>query len=142
MDKYRVYSKYGLMAEEWIENGRWIFKEFAFISQGKLKPMPDPEIVRPGVYETLMKYELRRVRYTGFLDINGADPSRELYQDDLLIDQMGIVYRIFWRDKAGMWSVTDDSEGMIGELWKMLKEMDVKWCGDIHKNHEMWEGQK
>lgn len=87
------------------------------------------------------------IRPTGFHDINGADPSRKLWEGDVLEWKLyGETYYgvIVWRSEYGWWSVADE-KGNHRYLYKHARHFKAKYAGNIWEHGHLipwWEEEK
>jgi hypothetical protein len=93
-----------------------------------------------GDYGTWVPFEkITLIRPTGFHDINGPDPSRKLWEGDVLKiehDESKSYAVISWSDK-GMWFGDMGFDSFAYSVYVLLREHKAKYVGNVFENPDL-----
>ena len=91
-------------------------------------------------YEGLDPHEVVLIQYTGLTDVDG----NEIYKDDLMKSNKGIIFRVIWNDKRTKWEVvtpnifnTKKSKNYYKSLLWAAERCVI--IGNIHNNPKLIE---
>jgi hypothetical protein len=79
------------------------------------------------------------LEFTGFFDLNGPDPSRKLWEGDVLEiehDDSKSYAVISWSDK-GMWFGDMGFDSFAYSVYVLLREHKAKYAGNVFENSDL-----